>query len=223
MENIVYLALFMETDFDHNKLLKKIAKDRLKPCGIIQKGSSRTFLYDNGWYIIIIEFQPSSWDKGSYLNIGVDLNFYPRNHLAFSYGYREKGFDGADNEKQFTEIVNTYCDHVIEKVQKLKEKFKDVPTAIKSIGKYPDDQWHYFDLGILYGLNGQMQKAGSCLKKLMKEKCKFDYEFERQGLATEMFELLDDKEKFVARAQTLIIQSRQLKKLPMSDTRPPNH
>ena len=222
MENIVYLALFMETDFDHNKLLKKIAKDRLKPCGIIQKGSSRTFLYDNGWYIIIIEFQPSSWDKGSYLNIGVDLNFYPRNHLAFSYGYREKGFDGADNEKQFTEIVNTYCDHVIEKVQKLKEKFKDVPTAVKSIGKYPDDPWHYFDLGILYGLNGRIQKADSSLTKLIKQKCNFDYEFERQKLAIEILELLTDNEKFNGRVQALITQSRQLKKLPTLNVILPN-
>lgn len=212
----------METNFDHNKLLKEIARNRLKQYAIFQKGSSRTFLYDNGWYIIIIEFQPSSWGKGSYLNIGVDLNFYPRNHLAFSYGYREKGFDGAENEKQFTEIVTTYCDHVIEKVQKLKEKFMDVPTAIKSIGKYPDDQWHYFDLGILYGLNGQMQKAGSSLKKLMKQKCKFDYELERQKLADELFNLLADKEKFVAKAQALIIQSRQLKKLPALDITSPN-
>ena len=48
----------------------------------------------------------------------------------------------------------------------------------------------------------------------MKQKCKFDYELERQKLADEMFELLADKEKFVAKAQALIIRSRQLKKLP---------
>jgi chaperonin cofactor prefoldin len=211
----------METHFDHNKLLKKIAKDRLKPYGIIQKGSSRTFLYDNAWYVIIIEFQPSSWDKGSYLNIGVDLNFYPQNHLAFSYGSRDSGFKGAENENQFTEIVNAYCNRVIEKIQKFKEEFKDISTAIDSIKRlYPDNPWNDFDLGILYGLNGQIQKADSSLKKITKQKCNFEYEFKRQKSAAEMLELLADNEKFVARVQTLMVQSRQLKKLPPLDVFP---
>jgi hypothetical protein len=205
----------METNFDHNKLLKKIAKNRLKPYGAIQKGNSRIFLCDNGWYVIVIEFQPSSWDKGSYLNIGVDLNFYPRNYLAFSYGSREKGFTGVNNEKQFIEVVDNYCNHVIEKIQKFREEFKDISTAIASIERInPDDPWHYFDLAILYGLNGQAQKADSFLRKLMEQRCKFDYENERQKLASEMFELLTDNEKFVIHAKTLIANSRQLKKLP---------
>jgi hypothetical protein len=208
----------MATDFDHNKLLKKIAKNRLRPYGVFQKGNSRTFLLDNGWYIIIIEFQPSSWDKGSYLNIGVDLNVYPRSYLAFSYGYREDGFKGAENDDQFKEIVDAYCNHVIEKVQKLKEKFKDVSTAIDSIKQlYPDDAWQEFDLGILYGLDGQMQKADSSLRKLTDQKCNFDYELERQELANIMLELVTDNQKFTDKTQALITQSRRLKKLPALD------
>ena len=74
---------------DHNKLIKKIAKQQLEPFGIHQKGQSRTFLFDRGWYTIIIEFQPSSYSKRTYLNIGLDFNFYPRNYFAFGFGYQK--------------------------------------------------------------------------------------------------------------------------------------
>jgi hypothetical protein len=209
----------METNFDHNKLLKKIARDRLKSHSIVQKGTSRTFLYDSGWYVIMIEFQPSAWDKGSYLNIGVDLNFYPSNDLAFSYGYREKGFSGAEDEKQFIEIVGNYCDHVIKKTQSLKEEFKDISTAIDNIERrYPDDSWHHFDLGILYGLTGNTKKAKYFLNKLARQKCEYDYEFERQKASADLLSLLSDKEKFLSHTKELIARSRQLKKLPTLDT-----
>jgi hypothetical protein len=209
----------METNFDHNKLLKTIAKTRLKPHGITQQGSSRTFLYDGGWYVIMIEFQPSSFGKGSFLNIGVDLNFYPRDYIAFSYGYREKDFSAADSEVQFDEIVNNYCDQVIEKTQKLKEEFKNILTAIDTIqNRYlKDDPWDYYDLGVLYGLTGQTKKAELFLNKLKNLECTYDYEFERQKAAINIMNLLPDREKFLAGAKDLLAQSRQLKKLPVGD------
>lgn len=206
----------MQANFDHNKLLKTISKGRLKPQGIVQKGNSRTFLYDGGWYVIVIEFQPSSWGKGSFLNIGIDLNFYPREYFTFSYGYREKDFSSVESEEQFAELINSYCDYTIQRVQTLKESLKDIRTAVGTIHdrSFKDDPWDYFDLAILYGLTGQIKLAKSFLNKLKDMACTHDYEFERQKVAIELVDIADDIEKFVERVNKLLAQTRLLKKLP---------
>jgi hypothetical protein len=102
----------MTTQIDYNKLLKNIAKERLKPHGIIQYGKSRTFLLDKTWYVIIIEFQPSSFSKGTYLNIDIDFNFYPRDYFAYTLGNRESKFEEFESEEllQLLEIEYTNLD-----------------------------------------------------------------------------------------------------------------
>jgi len=48
--------------------------------------------------MIGIEFQPSGFGIGTYLNIGVDFHFYPRGYFAFSHEYRQKEFEKAEGE-----------------------------------------------------------------------------------------------------------------------------
>ncbi len=207
----------MNPPFDHNKLLTKIAKEKLKPYGIVQKGKSRTFLYDNGWYIIVIEFQPSSWSKGTYLNLGVDFNFSPREHLAFGHGYREKGFEEAKDEKQFTDIVSKYCDIAIGRVEKLKKDFNDIGTAIRTIkGSKTKSAWDNFDLGVMYGIMEKFGEAKKYFTRLKKEKCEHPYEFARRTLAIEILTWLEDG-LFGKKVLELIAQTRELKKLPLKD------
>jgi hypothetical protein len=208
----------METTFDHNKLLKKTAKERLTPFGITQKGSSRTFLFDNDWRTIIIEFQPSSYSKGSYLNIGLDFNFYPRDHFAFTYGYREKGFEEANSETAFVKTINDYRDLTITKVDILKVKFKDIWTAANTFKKHVgNDPWNKFDLAILYGLTGKLSDSKKLLLDIKKQKCEYDYEFKRQQFVTEILPWLDNDETFLIKIKELINQTRQLKNLSSVD------
>jgi len=208
----------METSFDHNRLLKKIAKERLIPFDIVQEGKSRTFLYDNGWWTIVIEFQSSSWSKGTYLNIGVDFNFYPRDYFAFTYGHREKSFEEAKDEAHFTKIINDYCDFTIKKVKDLRSKFQDLWAATKHFKKQAgNDPWDNFILGVLYGMMGHLSKAKGYLKKVQKEKCEHDFEFERQKLVNEMLTWLGNEQIFINNMKSLINKSRQMKKLPIVD------
>ena len=208
----------MEHEFDHNKLLKKIAVNRLTPYGIIQQGKSRTFLYDKGWWTIVIEFQPSSHSKGAYLNIGLDFNFYPRAYFAFTYGSREKSFEEATDEKHFSQIINDYCDFTIKRVEELKLGFKDIWTATETFKKeVSNEPWNNVDLGVLYGLTGQVSKSKNILQKLKKEKCQHDYEFARQQFAIQILSWCEKSEVFPLKIQHLINETRQLKKLPVAD------
>lgn len=208
----------MQPHFDHNSLLKKIARERLLPHGFFQEGRSRTFLYDNGWWTIIVEFQPSSFSKGTYLNIGLDFNFYPRDFLAFTYGYRENGFEAAENEEQFEKLIISCCEYTITKVEALNKKFHTVHSAITAFRKETTGSaQNHFDLGILYGLAGKTVPAKRYLRKVIGEKPEHDYEIERQNYAHQAIEWLEDNAVFQENVKQLIRKTREMKKLPFAE------
>lgn len=73
---------------DHNRIIALVAKERLGELGISRKGNSRTWYKDNGWWVLLIEFQPSSWDRGTYLNVGVTWLWNAKGYLSFDQGGR---------------------------------------------------------------------------------------------------------------------------------------
>ncbi len=99
------------SDKTHDKIIKMAANENLAPIGMFQKGQSRCWLDDNGWFLIQVEFQPSSWSKGAYLNVGIsflwDKTEALNETLSFDVGYREKEhveFKG-DEEEFYKEMV----------------------------------------------------------------------------------------------------------------------
>ncbi len=71
---------------DHNAVLRTAARAALLPLGLIQRGRSRVWLDDRGWFLIVVEFQPSSWSKGSYLNVAAMWLWRDKDYLSFDYG-----------------------------------------------------------------------------------------------------------------------------------------
>lgn len=54
---------------EHGKLIAAAAKAALLPLGCVRKGQSRAWFSDERYWSIFIEFQPSSWSKGTYFNV----------------------------------------------------------------------------------------------------------------------------------------------------------
>jgi len=91
----------------HDKIIKMAAKEVLAPLGVFQKGQSRTWIDDNGWFFTIIEFQPSQWGKGAYLNVGMHFLWNSKDSFSFDYGGREHenvSYTG-DDEKFYKEML----------------------------------------------------------------------------------------------------------------------
>ena len=205
----------MSTTNTHNKLIRKIALERLSEFGCVQKGQSRLFFKDCGWYCIIIEFQPSSWAKGSYLNIGLDFNFYPRPHFAFDFNYREDGFTEFSNEEQFADSIHAMCDSAIKKLHELMSLFSNFSSAIAAITKRrSSDAWQLYDLAVLHALNCNYTQAGKMLHSLCEENCERDWEKERKIVAQDLLSSIQDSNQTAEKIQKLILQTRRLKKLP---------
>ncbi|WP_352820518.1 DUF4304 domain-containing protein [Mesorhizobium sp. M0898] len=58
-------------DSEHGRIIASQAKIVLKPAGFQRKGKSRIWIADRGFWLSVVEFQPSSWSKGTYLNVAV--------------------------------------------------------------------------------------------------------------------------------------------------------
>jgi hypothetical protein len=213
-----HITVKMATTTDHNKLIKKIAKERFNALDIFQWKKSRTFLYDKWWYTIVIEFQPSSSSKGTYLNIGVDFNFYPRDSFAFQFGYREKPFESFVNEQQFSKYINKLCDIVIEKIKELDTQFADFKTGLKTLEKEKsNNSWTLYVIGILYALEGNYSKSLEILKKISSEECLTNWQSDRKIIIDKIIFWIEDGSTSSTHLINLIEDTRKLKKLPTSE------
>lgn len=126
----------MSVETNHNKIINQAAKEILKPCGLFQKGQSRLWVDDNGWFLILVEFQPSAWDKGTYLNVAIHYLWDKKDYLSFDYGHRVNEFVAFDgNETKFYSDLILLSEKALEKVKEYR-KFKDVPYAKEKIVKY---------------------------------------------------------------------------------------
>lgn len=126
----------MVDEADHNKILNQAARTVLKPFGLFQKGQSRTWIDDNGWFLILVEFQPSNWNKGSYLNVAIHFLWQQQDYMSFDYGGREGSFI------QFTGDEKKFYDEVVSLAEKAKtivteyRKFMDIGFAKEQMVKH---------------------------------------------------------------------------------------
>jgi hypothetical protein len=85
----------------HDKIISSKAKAALGPLNFRQKGRSRTWISDHDWWLGVVEFQPSSWSKGSYLNVAAHWLWSDSGHISFDFGGRISEFREYENDAQF--------------------------------------------------------------------------------------------------------------------------
>lgn len=148
----------MPSDVDHNKLIKQAANLVLKPYGLFQKGSSRIWIDDNGWYLIVVEFQPSAWDKGSYLNVAIHYLWDEKDYLSFDYGHRVNSFVRFDgNETKFLSDMQSLAEIAMNKVMEYRQ-FRDLEYAKTAVLKSKATH-------IIHTLYQRMMICGLCRDK----------------------------------------------------------
>lgn len=119
----------MSTEINHNKIINQAARSVLKPLGLFQKGQSRTWIDDNGWFLIIVEFQPSNWAQGTYLNVAVHYLWAQIEYLSYDYGGREESFvPFIGDEGTFYDEVISLAEIAVTKVTEYRA-FKDASYA----------------------------------------------------------------------------------------------
>lgn len=152
----------------HSKLITAAAREVLGPLGLSQKGRSRTWLDDRGWWLGVVEFQPSSFSRGSYLNVGACFLWNPTDDLTFDYGYRvvlpldsgRSEYVEYEDDEQFRPLARVLVETAAARVRELRELFRDAHAAADALSNDTRDDEHVrTDAGIASALAGERERA----------------------------------------------------------------
>ena len=187
----------MATGGTHNKIIAREAAAVLAPLGVTRKGRSRLWLDDQFWYVILIEFQPSSWSRGTYLNVGVNWLWHPQEHWSFDIGYRKLAHAEFRTEEQFTKAVSSMVAYAGRSVTELRCRLSSLRSAYVHVAETYEAAlgygcWPELHLGVLGALAGDRQLAVSLLRTIIAKPARFDWQAERALYVEEVLAILDN-------------------------------
>ena len=162
----------------HNAIIHAAAKKVLAPEGLFRMGSSRTWLDDNGYFVILAEFQPSGWDRGTYLNVGPCFlwEHTPALDAALTYDLggrvmvdgRQFAACGEDAEA-FSRAAERFAIAALEKVREYRQ-LRDTDRAkallLEETGKR-GCFWALYDLAMLCFLRGEVPEGMRRLERFI--------------------------------------------------------
>ena len=166
--------------------------------------------------MIVVEFQPSSWSRGSYLNVGCIWLWNVQPHISFDQGSRIEEFCAFGGEEQFGLIAEKLAQSAAKEVTRYRELF---PT-IRSVSDYyiknaPHVGWPSFNAAVAHGLSGRIDKAVHLFNTLGIE-ADDDPEWVKDARADakQLAIMVKDREQFQNLISARVRQTRELRKLP---------
>lgn len=144
-------------EVNHNTLIARAARAALRPIGCIQKGKSRTWLDDHHWWVTVVEFQPSGWSKGTYLNVGACWLWYAKGFLSFDDGYRVDSFTSAEDLKGFESALDAVAARARQEVLVFRQRFSTLHACAQYLNNKETrsiDIWGHYHAGVSSGLAG---------------------------------------------------------------------
>ena len=226
----------------HSKLIASAARDVFRPLGLVQRGRSRTWVDDRAWWLAVVEFQPSSWSRGSYLNVGVSWLWNAKEYLSFDYGHRVMDIGGEgqyveyQSDEQFRPLALKLAEAAASEVQGYCAQFPDVATAAAVLAGADDrgrhgrgglvgttDLLRWLDAGIALGVAGQTAAAQAAFDRYLHWHAaqadveRLGYEVARYDRARELRELVPNTEAFGAQIHSDVEEGRAMLKLEAAE------
>ena len=141
--------------------------------GLTQKGRSRTWVDDHGWWVIVVEFQPLGYSVGSYLNVGACWLWQPRSEdasLHFDEGHRvQHSFTAFESEQQFLAAATGLAETASQEVLALRERFDSPGAAVSLLERkardQPTDPRTGWNLAMGLALAGRVDDARSIARR----------------------------------------------------------
>lgn len=141
-------------------LIARAATAALSPLGCQRFGRSRLWVSDHRFWLINIEFQPSSWGNGSYLNVGAMWLWRPAKGHAFDAGYRTADFINFDNSDQFSAAVTGLAATAAKETLRLRSEFRSLSQIYTYLRRTTHEtNWRIFHAAIAAGLLGDVQES----------------------------------------------------------------
>jgi hypothetical protein len=201
----------------HTQLLTAAARRILRPLGLQQRGRSRLWLDDRGWWVVVVEFQPSSWSKGSYLNVGAMWLWFEKDYFSFDCNsdYRVEKFAPYEDEAQFAPLAENLALRAAEEVARLRLLFPSVQAAARKLAaKSPKGFWDSFHAGVACGLAGEKAQARRFFGEVADTDDEHDWAQAAAALAREYSLAIQALSEFRLRIEAVIRRARELLRLP---------
>jgi hypothetical protein len=201
---------------NHNKLIRDAARRHLDALGMQQRGRSRTWIDDRGWCLITVEFQPSSWSRGTYLNVGATWLWSYKDHLSFDLGSRVEGFQeltGPDAHAACERIASRAADEV----EALRKRIPDVNAVAGELKDVAIERLRpSFDAAVALGLIGRVVDARhrfAVLGVTDGTEPEPEWVTELRGRASMLLVLVGDRDGFLEEIKRTIRQTRRALRL----------
>ena len=204
---------------EHSKIINRIAKEKFKPYGITQKGQSRIWLDDRGWYTTIIEFQPYRGERGTTLNIGVNFHWYEKDYFSFDIGSRQDvdfvNFE-EDNVESFIKNIEDFCEICLKKVFENRVNFNSIYSSKEHILKHnftSEELWGNYSKGIICGLTNDFNEQNKYFNKLLNTVHPVKWADELKERTNYLITKSSNQKIFTSEILKIIIETRKSKKL----------
>jgi hypothetical protein len=204
----------------HDELIAQAAKTALGPLGCKRKGRSRIWLDDRGWWLGVIEFQPSSWTKGSYLNVGACWLWNEKDYLSFDNGPDDQGsrieaFHEYKEGEDFSGHAKVLAGKAANAIISLRTRFTNVHSVAEQLDdNKAKDMWGHYSAGISLGLVGATRRAETHFDAVRTANMHAPWVEALQKEAGNLSQILDDKAVFRSKVVASVKKTRGLLKLP---------
>ena len=204
---------------NHSRLIRDAARTALSPLGFQQKGRSRVWFADRGYWALVIEFQLSGFSKGSYLNICASWLWHP-DGLPLNYFRRAGGFIAFETAEQFKLGTERLAGLAAVEMAGLDRKFESLDAVAVYLKEQASDEqirknpWTLYDAAIVAGLTGDKEFGLKCFSELIARRANVDWMREMQAEATTLAKLLAEGGAFHPAIRKKVAAKRAVLKLP---------
>lgn len=205
---------------EHSRLIRDAACTALSPLGFQQKGRSRVWYADRDFWMHIIEFQPSGFRRGSYLNIAASWLWHPDKSLAFNYFHRAGRFIEFETAEQFKPEAQKLAELAAAEAIALDEKFDSLDAVARYLNEQAKDEragtnpWTLYHAAITTGLIGNREFGLKCFTELIGQRPTVGWMKDIQSEAASLTKLLAVGTGFHAAIRKKVADKRTALKLP---------
>lgn len=209
----------------HDKILAAAAKRALQPLGFRRKGQSRTWIRDHVWWLTVVEFQPSGFRKGSYLNVAAHWLWNDQSYISFDFssnpdrGSRVASFEDYVSDEQFEQAACQLATKAAQEARELAERLPSLQTTAEillkqetSLTKDRQGGWSAFHAGVAAALAGRPNDARMMFMSITDERVSV--------AAGKLTKLLSEPEKLKGEITSLIVNHRIALRLPELNSQP---
>lgn len=184
--------------------------------GLQRQGKSRLWFDDHGWWLTQVEFQPSAWSRGSYLNIGVCWLLYEGTHNSFDVGHRvDVRFVEANEQTDFESEMAAMAERARQEVLKYRDTFATLRKAADHfLGMNSLSTWESYYGGVILGLCGESQHAREFLNAVAKHDATCNWELALAQRAADLLPLLSQADAFAKTVTGIVRRTRSIGILP---------